>query len=199
MHGPATVGWLMTALCAVTGLACVLRTRRAGRPERAEAAHEAVMGFAMAAMAVPALWTGRPLAPDGTAAVFALLFGGLTVAGARHARGARDDGHGRGARGRHLHHTVGAAAMCYLAAAMAFSSPAGHAAGHTGHGAPGAGLPLLTGALLVYFAGSVLRTGVRLLPAGAPGTVVGAAPAAGMAAACRLAMGTGMCAMLLTM
>ncbi len=30
MHGPHTVGWLLTALCAVTGITCLLRARGAG-------------------------------------------------------------------------------------------------------------------------------------------------------------------------
>jgi hypothetical protein len=102
----------------------------------------------------------------------------------------------------HLHHLVGAAAMVYMAAVMTASPTAGHA-----HG--GSGVPLLTGGLLLYFAAYVLVSGVRLLPvAGAAGstatgsTAAASAPAWGdrpeLARACRLSMGIGMLAMLLT-
>ncbi|TFV33592.1 DUF5134 domain-containing protein [Streptomyces sp. T1317-0309] len=57
----------------------------------------------------------------------------------------------------HLHHLVGAFAMVYMAAAMT-ASPGHHM--HGGHG----GLAPLTGVLLLYFAGYVLWSGVRLVP-----------------------------------
>ncbi|MFD7100066.1 DUF5134 domain-containing protein, partial [Streptomyces xanthophaeus] len=66
-------------------------------------------------------------------------------------------------------------------------------------------LPLLTGVLLLYFAGYVLLGGARLVAAGGPpplaGPAGGEAPlkSAELTRACRLAMGIGMLAMLLTM
>ncbi|TGZ01652.1 DUF5134 domain-containing protein, partial [Streptomyces rhizosphaericola] len=94
--------------------------------------------------------------------------------------------------------------------------------GHAGHGAAGGGgtggLPLLTGALLVYFALYVLRSAGHLIPAGtavagfaggsAEGVVRGgggggpggtAAGGSELTAACRLTMGLAMFAMLLTL
>ncbi|MEU5064819.1 DUF5134 domain-containing protein [Streptomyces virginiae] len=82
----------------------------------------------------------------------------------------------------HAHHLVGSLTMVYMAAA------AGSGHGH------GAGLPLLTGALLLYYAGYVVLGGMRLITAGGP------APApTELIRACRLAMGMGMLAMLLSM
>jgi hypothetical protein len=102
----------------------------------------------------------------------------------------------------HLHHLVGACAMVYMAVAMA-ASP-----GHHGH-AGGSGIPLMTGALLLYFAGYVLRSGARLLPAaataGGSGTLGGTPRALGwgdrpeLSQACRLSMGIAMVAMLVTL
>jgi hypothetical protein len=86
------------------------------------------------------------------------------------------------------------------------ASPAGHHHAHTG-----AGVPLVTGALLLYFTAYVLLSGARLVPAavatgGAGGTGGTAGPGASgwgdrpeLARACRLSMGIGMVAMLLTM
>ncbi|NLU68151.1 DUF5134 domain-containing protein [Streptomyces sp. HNM0574] len=237
MHGPAIVGWLLTALCALTGVSCLLRGRGAPAPRRRAAGSEALMGFGMAVMALPA-----PVSVPAPPALFALFFG-LPAAAAlvelallcrpsathpgRESRTGHGDGHGvRGEAGHQLHHLVGSSAM----ALMALTMPATHAApAHAGHGTGGhaaqpawTGPSLLTGALLVYFAAYVLVTGARLLstappepaapaPAlaaahGAPGPPpapdeaeapggLGRVP--GFAAACRLAMGTAMFAMLL--
>ncbi|MGW0476537.1 DUF5134 domain-containing protein, partial [Streptomyces coeruleorubidus] len=99
----------------------------------------------------------------------------------------------------HLHHLVGAGAMVYMSVVMA-GAPA-HA-----HGQGGSGVPLLTGALLLYFAGYVLLTGVRLVPVAAvAGSGAGVGGSAGwgdrpeLARACRLSMGISMVAMLLTL
>ncbi|MEV6548362.1 DUF5134 domain-containing protein [Streptomyces sp. NPDC051597] len=190
MHGTALSGWLLVAVCAATGAYCVLRLRSDCPRARSSAGGEALMGFGMAAMAVPAAFaTPPPWIFAGYAAVFgaAALRAGWLV----HARGAGG--------GHHLHHAVGSLAMVYMALAM--SAPGGHTA-HEGHTGPAGGVPLLTGVLLVYYVGYVLTTGMRLLPAaGPPGD--GAAPGWGarpeLTLACRLSMGIGMLAMLLAL
>ncbi|PAM97015.1 DUF5134 domain-containing protein, partial [Streptomyces sp. Alain-F2R5] len=144
MHGPASSGWLLVALCAATGAYCLLRMRSGVEEQRRAAGGEALMGFGMAAMAVPAA-VFTP--PSWAWPAYAVVFG---AAGLRALWAARSGRH-------HLHHLVGDAAMVYMALVMA-GSPA-HA--HT-HGP--SGVPLLTGVLLLYFAGYVLLTGVRLLP-----------------------------------
>lgn len=184
MHGPALSGWLLMVLCAATGAYCLLRARTGTGEERRAARAEALMGFGMAAMAVPAAL----LTPPGWAwVVYAVLFGGAALRSAWEAR--------RG--GHHLHHLIGSLAMVYMAVAMAPGSGGPHA----GHGSgAGAGVPLLTGALLAYYALYVLRAAGRLIPVpqGA-----GAAVAAGgwgarpeLALACRVTMGMAMLAML---
>ncbi|MCX5383859.1 DUF5134 domain-containing protein [Streptomyces sp. NBC_00083] len=192
MHGPVVPGWLLVALCAATGSYCLLRLRSGSEPARRAAGGEAVMGFGMAAMAVPAA-----LAPPGPwmSAGCAVVFGGGALRALWLARGGA----------HHLHHVVGSLAMVYMALAMAPGgglSQEGHA-GHAGHTA--GGVPLLTGALLLYFAGYVLSAGVRLLPsagggtasaAGAPPVPWGARPE--LALACRLSMGIAMLAMLVS-
>ncbi|MGW5126491.1 DUF5134 domain-containing protein [Streptomyces sp. NPDC004069] len=183
MHGSASFGWLLVALCAATGAYCLLRMRSAVEEQRRTAGGEALMGFGMAAMAVPAaVFTPPAWAWSAYAAVF-----GAT---ALHSLwSARTSPH-------HRHHLVGETAMVYMSVVMAVSPGPHH------HG--GAGVPLLTGALLLYFAGYVLLSGVRLVPTGtvaavgAPGdTRWGDRPE--LARACRLSMGIAMVAMLLTM
>ncbi|WP_369381354.1 DUF5134 domain-containing protein [Streptomyces sp. cg36] len=194
MHGSALSGWLLVAVCAATGAYCVLRLRSRCERARSAAGGEAVMGFGMAAMAVPAAFaTPPPWLPGVYAAVFAavaLRAGWLVRA------------HGRGAGGHHhLHHAVGALAMVYMALAMTGSG--GHA--HEGHTGPAGGIPLLTGVLVVYYVGYVLTTGVRLVPAAGPARDGAAAGAPGwgarpeLALACRLSMGMAMLAMLLAL
>ncbi|MFE7762828.1 DUF5134 domain-containing protein [Streptomyces sp. NPDC057438] len=182
MHGPVWSGWLLVALCAVTGGYCLLRMRSAVEEQRRAAGGEALMGFGMAAMAVPA----AAVAPPRWAwLAYAVVFGTAAV---RALWSARTSAH-------HLHHLVGALAMVHMAAAMA-AAPGG------GHG--GAGPPLVTGVLLAYFAGYVLWAGLRLMPvpvaAGARGGgagVMGWGDRPELARACRLSMGIGMFAMLL--
>ncbi|MFF4763085.1 DUF5134 domain-containing protein [Streptomyces sp. NPDC001292] len=183
MHGSASFGWLLVALCAATGTYCLLRMRSTVEEQRRAAGGEALMGFGMAAMAVPAaVFTPPAWAWSAYGAVF-----GATAL--RSLWSARTSPH-------HLHHLVGAAAMVYLSVVMAVSPGVHH---HLG-----AGVPPLTGALLLYFAGYVLLSGVRLVPAGA-GAVSGARGGTGwgdrpeLARACRLSMGIAMVAMLLTM
>lgn len=182
MHGPVSVGWLLVALCAVTGGYCLLRMRSAVEEQRRAAGGEALMGFGMAAMAVPA----AAVAPPRWAwLTYTLVFGAAAL---RALWSARTSPH-------HLHHSMGALAMVYMAVAMA-AAPSG------GHG--GAGPPLVTGMLLVYFAGYVLWAGLRLVPVTAGEARVPASRARGwgdrpeLARACRLSMGIGMLAMLLT-
>ena len=182
MHGPASPGWLLVTLCAATGAYCLLRMRSSVEEQRRAAGGEALMGFGMAAMAVPAtVFTPPVWAWPGYAAVFG--------AAAVHALWAARAG------AHHLHHLVGASAMVYMAVVMAASPGPGGA--HAGHG--GSGVPLLTGALLLYFVGYVLLSGVRLVPAGAGGQGVGWGDRPELARACRLSMGIGMVAMLLTL
>ncbi|MCX5094838.1 DUF5134 domain-containing protein [Streptomyces sp. NBC_00365] len=193
MHGPASPGWLLVALCAATGAYCLLRMRSPVEEQRRAAGAEALMGFGMAAMAVPA---AAATPPRWTWFAYAAVFGAAAV---RALWSARTSPH-------HLHHLVGACAMVYMAVAMA-ASP-----GHHGH-AGGSGIPLMTGALLLYFAGYVLRSGARLLPAaataggsaGGSGTLGGTPRTLGwgdrpeLSQACRLSMGIAMVAMLVTL
>lgn len=202
MHGGALTGWLLMALCAVSGASCLLSARAGTRRERRTARSEAVMGFGMAAMAVPA---AAHSPPDWAWAVYAALFGAAALRALRPALGG----------GHHLHHLVGSLAMVYMAVAMAAAVTGGGGGGHAGHGAAAGagGIPLLTGALLVYYALYVLGSAGRMLP----GTAAAPAGGTGLAArgpggfgggtdgrpelttACRLTMGIGMFAMLLTL
>ncbi|MEU5531854.1 DUF5134 domain-containing protein [Streptomyces sp. NPDC020362] len=183
MHGPTSPAWLLVALCAATGAYCLLRMRSGVEEQRRAAGGEALMGFGMAVMAVPA----TAFTPPGWAwPLYAAVFGAAAL---RDLWTARSGPH-------HLHHLVGTGAMVYMSLVMA-ASPTSHHHAHTG-----AGVPLVTGALLLYFTGYVLVSGARLVPAGAPadGTVAarwGDRPE--LARACRLSMGIGMVAMLMTM
>lgn len=179
VHGPASHGWPLVALCAATGAYCLLRMRSHVEEQRRSAGGEALMGFGMAAMAVPAA-VFTP--PSWAWPVYAAVFG----AAALHALwSAREGAH-------HLHHLVGASAMVYMAVAMA-AAPGGHG----GHGDPG--IPLVTGALLLYFTGYVLLSGVRLVPAADGGGGIGWGDRPELARACRLSMGIAMVAMLLAL
>ncbi|MCP3818727.1 DUF5134 domain-containing protein [Streptomyces sp. A3M-1-3] len=189
MHGPVTSAWLLVALCAATGAYCLLRLRSPSEEQRSAAGSEAVMGFGMAAMAVPTAVAGPP---EWAGAVLCGVFG---VAALRALWLSRLGAH-------HLHHLVGSLVMVYMAVAML---PGGAPAGHGAATAAG-GVPLLTGVLLAYYGVYVLRTGAGLLSvtaaaaAGGPG---GAGFAWGVrpevTTACRLAMGIGMFAMLLAL
>ncbi|MEW2632919.1 DUF5134 domain-containing protein [Streptomyces sp. NPDC048389] len=185
MHGPATSGWLLMVLCAATGAYSLVRMDRWSQPARNAAGTEALMAFGMAAMAVP---TAVFTPPPWHWAVYAAVFGAAALRAAWPVRHC----------GRHAHHAVGCLAMVYMAVAMA--------TGGGGHGPhAGGGVPLLTGALLLYFTVYVLRSGTRLIPlasAGGGTVAAGAAPAAQAAGpellpACRVSMGIAMLAMLL--
>jgi hypothetical protein len=181
VHGPASPGWLLVALCAATGAYCLLRMRSTVEDQRRAAGGEALMGFGMAAMAVPAaVFSPPPWAWPGYAAVFG-------TAALRALWAARTSAH-------HLHHLVGASAMVYMAVVMA-AAP-GHPAGH----GASSEVPLVTGVLLLYFMGYVLLSGVRLVPIGATvGGAVGWGDRPELARACRLSMGIAMTAMLITL
>ncbi|MFD6225420.1 DUF5134 domain-containing protein [Streptomyces sp. NPDC060232] len=175
MHGSASSlsaslsSWLLVLLCAVSGAYCLRRVRGWG----GAAAGEAVMGFGMAVMAVPLGAGGGWRQP---------VLGVVFCAAALHALWLLRGG------AHHAHHLVGSLTMVYMAAA------AGSGHGH------GAGTPLLTGALLLYYAGYVVLGGSRLVTAGAPTPAPATpAPPTELIRACRLAMGMGMLAMLLSM
>ncbi|MGW3625624.1 DUF5134 domain-containing protein [Streptomyces sp. NPDC000880] len=181
MHGPAMSGWLLVALCGGTGVYCLVRMRSCSGEAREAAGGEALMGSGMAAMAVPAAIYAPP---SWGWVVYAVVFGAAALRALWPAR--------RGAH--HLHHVVGSLAMVYMAVAMTSGGS------HAGHAA--AGIPLLTGGLLVYYAVYVLRSGVRLMPVPSPGggaatSSWGAQPE--LAPACRLAMGLAMLTMLLAL
>ncbi|MFG2844077.1 DUF5134 domain-containing protein [Kitasatospora sp. NPDC048296] len=192
MHGPTLVNWLLALLTATAGGYCLTRLRHspctpAGAPgpgpgparrilARESDAAEALMGLGMAAMAV----TGATV----PAGVWAGLFGLPAIAFLLAALYASTG------RAHRLHHAVGALAMTYMALAMTAS-----AGGHHHHTAT-LGAPLLTGALLLYFGGYSLWAGARLLRTPAGTLALGTA---GLPQACRLTMGIGMFAMLLTM
>ncbi|MET7702773.1 DUF5134 domain-containing protein [Streptomyces sp. NPDC005485] len=183
MHGPASPGWLLVVLCAATGAYCLLRMRSGVEEQRRTAGGEALMGFGMAVMAVPAAVAAPP---SWTWPAYAAVFGAAAL---RALWAARTDPH-------HLHHLVGSLAMVYMAGVMV-TSP-----GHHGHG--GSGAPLATGLLLLYFAGYVLRSGVRLLPlatvaVGGGTRNLGWGDRPELARACRLSMGIAMLAMLVTL
>ncbi|GAA2924367.1 DUF5134 domain-containing protein [Streptomyces mexicanus] len=197
MHTTASLGWLLVALCAATGAYCLLRMRSPVAEQRSTAGGEALMGFGMAVMAVPAaVFTPPAWAWSACAVVFG-------VAALHDLWSARRSRH-------HLHHLVGTGAMVYMSATMAASPSSPH---HHAHG--GSGTPLVTGALLLYFAGYVLLSGARLVPAPpATATAAGRATATAgtggggdlgwgdrpeLARVCRLTMGLAMVAMLLTM
>ncbi|WP_435243832.1 DUF5134 domain-containing protein [Streptomyces cucumeris] len=197
MHGPPLVGWLLVALCAASGAYCLVRMR--GEPPgagRRGAGAEALMGWGMAVMAVPsAALDPGPWGPP----AFAVVFGVAAVGALPAARG------GAEWSGHHLHHAIGALAMVYTALAMASGSAEGHQ--HTGGVARegmATGVPLLTGALLAYFAVYVMRCGLRLVPLTDGGADPGAGPVSWarrpeLRHACRLSMAIGTFAMLLTL
>ncbi|MGP3684174.1 DUF5134 domain-containing protein [Streptomyces sp. IBSNAI002] len=165
--------WLLVVLCAVSGAYCLRQVRRSG----GAAAGEAVMAFGMALMAVP---LGDR---DGWQA---LALGTVFCAAALHAVWLLRGGV------HHAHHLVGSLAMAYMALTAAAGS--GHGDGH------GTGPSLVTGLLLLYFAGYVLLGGARLVAAGGGGRgTYPVASSAELSRACRLAMGIGMLAMLLMM
>ncbi|MEZ3180842.1 DUF5134 domain-containing protein [Streptomyces pimonensis] len=186
MYGPAPSGWLLVALCAANGAYCLLRMRSHVAEQRRAAGGEALMGFGMAVMAVPA----SVFTPPAWAwPVLAAVFGSAGLQALWAARTGV----------RHLHHLVGAGAMVYMAVTMVASTSTSTG---EGHGHSGSDVPLLTGFLLLYFVAYVFATGVRLVPVTA---VAGGGREAGwgdrpeLARACRLSMGIAMVAMLLAM
>lgn len=207
MGGPPLVCWLLVAVGAATGASCLLRTlARTGLTagERGVARAEGVKGLGMAVMSVPGpVLDQHAWGPS----LFGTVFGVMALWAVALTRRGGHPAH-------HVHLVVGAAAMVYMAVAMA-GSPAGTAgmAGMAGMAPAGhgpAGAPVVTGLLMAYFAGYALWAGMRMLPASTTGAAAGsgagpigagggvlAAPE--LAAACRVSLGIGMFAMLLTM
>ncbi|MFL9681685.1 DUF5134 domain-containing protein [Streptomyces sp. KL110A] len=165
MHGPALSGWLLVALCAASGAYCLLRMRACAGEERRAARAEAVMGFGMAAMALPAAVLSPP---SWSWAVYAALFGAVAAADLF---AARRDGH-------RLHHAVGSLAMVYMALSMA-PAAAGGAPGRTRRTAwarapPRRVAPLAHRRTAPHYTVYVLRTGARLVPVAPHARVAGA-------------------------
>ncbi|WP_069812182.1 DUF5134 domain-containing protein [Streptomyces sp. TP-A0874] len=186
MHGPPLVGWLLAAVCVLSGGYCLLRARAGAPAVRRGAGSEAVMALAMAAMAVP---IGAVAGADWLPLVLAVVFAGSAV---REVSLLRSD------RPHHAHHAVGAVAMVHMALAMAGGAPGHHGHGlpdGTGHTAVGSVLPAV---LLLYFALAALRSGARLIPAsGTGGAAAGWVGRPELTTACRGAMDMAMFAMLL--
>ncbi|WP_424891005.1 DUF5134 domain-containing protein [Streptomyces sp. XH2] len=194
MHGPPLIGWLLVALCAATGAYCLVRLHAGPGGERRAVGSDALMGLGMAAMAVPA--TVLDTRPWG-ALLFAVVFGAAGVHTLVAVARSRLDT-------PHLHHAVGAFAMVYMALAMAGGPVGGGSvhAGTTAHAAAAhepAGTPLLTGLLLVYFAVYVVRTVAVLVPVTVASGQLTWPGRPDLTHACRLSMGIGMLAMLLTL
>ncbi|EFL04155.1 LOW QUALITY PROTEIN: integral membrane protein, partial [Streptomyces sp. SPB78] len=107
MHAPGPAAWLLVALCAATSAYCLLRMRAPGRGARSTAGGEALMGLAMAVMAVPA----AVLRPPAWAWVcYTVVFGAAALRALWAARAGS---------AHHAHHLVGTLAMVYMAWAMA--------------------------------------------------------------------------------
>ncbi|MFF9479327.1 DUF5134 domain-containing protein [Streptomyces sp. NPDC014733] len=184
VHGPSLTSWLLVLVCAAAGGYCLSRARHGTAAQRYRARGQALMGLAMAVMALP---TTVFAPPPWLAWAYAAVFTAAAV---------------RALWLRHAHHTVDSLAMVYMALVMTpllaadpamtgtapMAMPGGHggamAAEHAGHAGMG-GPPLVTGALLVYYAASVVLAGVRLIPgagavrAGAVAVPAGAGRVAG--------------------
>lgn len=169
MHGSPLVEWLLVVLSAATGAYGLHRSLAGAAGERRAARGDALMGLGMASMAVPAVAPAWAFAGAGlyAAGLFPLPRTGT--------------GTSAGWAG-HLDRAAGAFAMLYMAVAMADGR----------HHHP-AGTPLLTGLLLVYFAGYVVRSAAALVPDRPP------TARRELTHACRISMGTGMLTMLLMM
>ncbi|MBW1602083.1 DUF5134 domain-containing protein [Streptomyces sp. JJ66] len=168
MHGPAAVGWLLVAVCALAGAVCCARAWHLRGRAREAAAAEAAMGGAMALMAFP----GGPLPPLGYVAVFAALAGwALTLL----VRGA----------GHQLHHVTEAGAMGYLAAVMATGQ-------HSGPALVGGALALYFAAHALRTG----ARGLVPAPVTAAGPAVPWPAFPGVTHGCRLALSLAMCPML---
>lgn len=194
MHGPVVVSWLLVAVCGGVGLYRLVRGLREPRGTAGPATggrQEAAMGLGMALMAVPPEVCAVP--PPLLAAAFSVTAAAAVGGAVRAPRGA--SGAARPSRGHCVHHAVEALAMLYLVLTMAGGGSTSGGAPHTAYGphAPAGGVPLLTGALMLYFAAYVLRAGLRLAPAAPYGS-----PAAPPTNACRLALALGSLTMLCT-
>lgn len=149
MQGAPLVGWLVTAVCAGTGVYCLTRLRAGpGGRHRQTSGVEGVMGLGMAAMALPVA--------DVPVTVLVAVFV-MTAAWSLALLRTRTPHQG--------HHLLESGAMVYMALAMG--------GGH--HGSADAGHPAVTTALLGYFAVYVLHCARSLVPTG--GVPVGIGPA----------------------
>lgn len=209
MGGPPLVCWLLVLIGAATGVSCLLRSGAGAAPgseERRVARAEGAKGLGMALMAVPgSVLDQRPWG----APLFAVVFGAMALWSVALLRRGGHAAH-------HVHLSVGAASMVYMALATAAAPGGTTMAGMRGMDSGRMGIPAVTGLLLGYFAVYTLWAGIRMLPAPAPGAtpvgagggnaVVGGSGRGGgllatpeVAAACRVSLGIGMFAMLLTM
>ncbi|KOG37571.1 DUF5134 domain-containing protein [Streptomyces decoyicus] len=214
MHEPPLVGWLLVLLCAAAGVYCLGRARTGRAGDREDARGEGLMALGMAAMALPASAVTPPAwspwlftALFGAAGVWALVRRHL-----HHAVGTFAMAYmalAMAVPSAHMNPTggvaVGAVGPTSSTGPMSPTSSVGSVSAME-HGAPG-GVPLLTGLLLAYFTVYVIAAGIRLVPGvraaesvpeGAGAEAPGDAGPAGVLRACRVAMGIGMLAMLLT-
>ncbi|MEV5128290.1 DUF5134 domain-containing protein [Streptomyces decoyicus] len=223
MHEPPLVGWLLVLLCAAAGVYCLGRARTGPAGDREDARGEGLMALGMAAMALPA---SAVTPPEWSPWLFTALFGAAGVWALvrrhlHHAVGtfamaymslamAVPSAHMNpaGAMGA-VGPTGSTGSMSPTSSMNSVSSASSMSAME--HAGPG-GVPLLTGLLLAYFTVYVIAAGIRLVPAGVPTGVraaesgpegagaqaPGDAGPSGVLRACRVAMGIGMLAMLLT-
>ncbi|UNO38936.1 DUF5134 domain-containing protein [Streptomyces sp. MST-110588] len=218
MHGPPWLGWPLVLLCAAAGAYCLSRARTGTPEQRREARGEALMGLGMAAMALPA---SAVTLPAWSPWAFTVVFGaaGLWSVLRRHPH------HLVGASAM-VYMALAMGTGPAAGGAGHTGHPVAHVSSSAAPGTPG-GLPVLTGLLLAYYAVFAVAAGLRLTPAGAEtvlDTGAGARTAAGacteagarggrggavvcgvrtarpeVIGACRVAMGIGMFAMLLTL
>ncbi|MEJ8646807.1 DUF5134 domain-containing protein [Streptomyces sp. MS1.AVA.3] len=213
MHQPPLVGWLLVLLCAAAGVYCLGRARTGPAVEREDARGEGLMALGMAAMALPA---SAVTPPEWSPWLFAALFGAAGVWALirrhlHHAVGAFAMAYMALAMAVPSAHMIPTGAMGAVGPTgstgpMSSGSSVVGSVGSMEHGGPG-GVPLLTGLLLAYFTVYVIAAGIRLVPGvraaesvpeGAGAQAPGDAGPSGVLRACRVAMGIGMLAMLLT-
>jgi hypothetical protein len=215
MHEPATVGWLLVALCGAVGAYCLARLcsrvpLRAA--ERHADAAEGLMASGMVVMAVPG-GVGMRIPAGVWAGVFGVALVWVLAVGVSSVLPGRGRARSAHRRAHHLYHAVGMAAMVYVAVAGVGAVPglgvSDRMAGMDGMAAmPGAapGMPAVTGCLLLFFAGYALWQGFRLVSMPVAGAARG--PGGGSAAlfsgergpdVCRMAMSLSMFAMLLAL
>ncbi|MDJ0381166.1 DUF5134 domain-containing protein [Streptomyces sp. G-G2] len=222
----AVSAWLLVALCAMSGAYCLLRARRTARTARGAASGEALMGIGMAVMAAPTgtgAWGGGVLLTVFCAAALhalwllrggvhhahhlvgslAMVYMAVTMAagpgaaGGHGSPGGHGAGHGQGlAQGLPL---VTGALLLYFAGYVLLGGARLVTAGVTvgAYGVPGPGAEAATpGAEAAGSGAGISGPGAETVGSGAETVGSGAGE---LTRACRLAMGIGMLAMLLTM